>query len=234
MFFKVNGLNKNWEGFSLKDISFEMEEGEYFALLGPCGAGKTLLLNAIAGLYRPDSGNIFMKGHRVTLLPAEKRSVGYLFQKDALFPHLSVKENIYYGLKYHQPDKKYLDAIFQLLGIQELLARRDTVNLSGGEARKVALARSLAVKPRLLLLDEPLSFLDPLSRQKVIQSLESLNKQIGISIIHVTHDLQEVRGIAKNMAILFEGAIAQAGPVDKLISEPLDFLKERFWGNSNV
>ena len=234
MFFKISGLNKNWEGFSLRDISLEIEEGEYFALLGPCGAGKTLLLNAIAGLYRPDSGAILMHGRKITYLPAEKRNIGYLFQKDALFPHLSVKENIYYGLKYHTPDKKYLDTVFQLLGIADLLGRRDTVNLSGGEARKVALARSLAVRPRLLLLDEPLSFLDPLSRAKVMQSLKSLNKQIGISIIHVTHDVQEIKGIAKNMAVLFDGAIAQAGSVEKLLSEPLDLLKERFWGNDHV
>jgi len=234
MFFKISGLNKNWDGFSLRDISLEIEEGEYFALLGPCGAGKTLLLNAIAGLYRPDSGAILMHGRKITYLPAEKRNIGYLFQKDALFPHLSVKENIYYGLKYHAPDKKYLDTVFQLLGIADLLGRRDTVNLSGGEARKVALARSLAVHPRLLLLDEPLSFLDPLSRAKVMQSLKSLNKQIGISIIHVTHDVQEIKGIAKNMAVLFDGAIAQAGSVEKLLSEPLDLLKERFWGNDHV
>ncbi|MBU1923977.1 MAG: ATP-binding cassette domain-containing protein, partial [Candidatus Omnitrophica bacterium] len=105
---------------------------------------------------------------------------------------------------------------------------------SGGEARKVALARSLAVKPRLLLLDEPLSFLDPLSRQKVIESLKSLNKQIGLSIIHVTHDVQEIKNIAENMAILFDGAIAQTGTVEKVLSEPLDFLKEKFWGQIHV
>lgn len=234
MFLKISGLNKSWKGFSLRDISLEMEEGEYFALLGPCGAGKTLLLNAIAGLYRPDSGSILMQARKITFLPAEKRKIGYLFQKDALFPHLSVKENIYYGLRYHAPDKKYLDTVFQLLGIADLLGRRDTVNLSGGEARKVALARSLAVRPRLLLLDEPLSFLDPLSRAKVMQSLKSLNKQIGLSIIHVTHDVQEIKGIAKNMAVLFDGAIAQAGPVEKLLSEPLDLLKEKFWGDEHV
>lgn len=234
MFLKINGLNKSWEGFSLKDISLEMEEGQYFALLGPCGAGKTLLLNAIAGLYRPDSGSILMQARKITFLPAEKRNIGYLFQKDALFPHLSVKENIYYGLKYHKPDKKYLDTIFQLLDIADLMGRRDTVNLSGGEARKVALARSLAVRPRLLLLDEPLSFLDPLSRVKVMQSLKSLNKQIGLSIIHVTHEVQEIKGIAKNMAVLFDGAIAQTGSVEKLLSEPLDLLKEKFWGDDHV
>ncbi|MBU1923855.1 MAG: ATP-binding cassette domain-containing protein, partial [Candidatus Omnitrophica bacterium] len=138
MFFKINGLNKNWSGFSLRDVSLEIGEGEYFALLGPCGAGKTLLLNAIAGLYRPDSGSILMQGRDITFLGAEKRNIGYLFQKDALFPHLRVEENIYYGLRYHKPDKKYLDTVFQLLDIGDLLKRRDTVNLSGGEARKVA------------------------------------------------------------------------------------------------
>ena len=234
MFFKISGLNKSWDGFNLRDISLEIEEGQYFVLLGPCGAGKTLLLNAIAGLYRPDSGSILMQGRDITFLAAEKRNIGYLFQKDALFTHLSVKENIYYGLKYHEPDRKYLDAVFQLLDIGDLLRRRDTVNLSGGEARKVALARSLAVKPRLLLLDEPLSFLDPLSRQKVMESIKLLNKQIGLSIIHVTHEVQEIKSIAKNVAILFDGAIAQTGTVEKVLSEPLDFLKEKFWGQNHV
>lgn len=234
MFFEIKRFNKNWDGFSLRDVSLEIEEGQYFALLGPCGAGKTLLLNAIAGLYRPDSGSIFIQGQDITILSAEKRNIGYLFQKDALFPHLSVKENICYGLKYHQPDKKYLETIFQLLDMGDLLKRRDTVNLSGGEARKVALARSLAVRPRLLLLDEPLSFLDPLSRGKVIESLKALNKQIGLSIIHVTHDVQEIKSIANNMAILFNGAIAQAGTLEQVLSEPLDFLKEKFWGQNHV
>jgi len=137
-------------------------------------------------------------------------------------------------LKYHKPDRKYLDTLFELLDITGLLGRRDTVNLSGGEARKVALARSLAVGPRLLLLDEPLSFLDPLSREKVTQSLSSLNKQIGLSIIHVTHDAQEVKNIAKGAAVLFDGSIAQAGSMGKVLSEPSDFLKEKFWGCSHV
>ncbi|MDD5560707.1 MAG: ATP-binding cassette domain-containing protein [Candidatus Omnitrophica bacterium] len=234
MFFKTNGLNKDWGGFSLKDISLEMEEGQYFVILGPCGAGKTLLLNAIAGLYRPDSGSIFMQNQEITFLPPEKRNIGYLFQKDTLFTHLSVKENIYYGLKYHRPDKKYLDTVFQLLDIGDLLSRRDTVNLSGGEARKVVLARSLAVRPRLLLLDEPLSFLDPLSQEKTMQGLKSLNKEIGLSIIHVTHDVQEIKGIARDVAILFDGAIAQSGAVEKVLSEPLGFLKEKFWGKNHV
>ena len=230
MFFKISGLNKNWNGFSLKEVSLGIEEGQYFALLGPCGAGKTLLLNAIAGLYRVDSGSIFIQDTDITFLAAGKRNMGYLFQKDALFPHLSVKENIYYGLKYRKPDKKYLDAIFQLLDIGALLGRRDTINLSGGEARKVALARSLAVKPRLLLLDEPLSFLDPISQEKVMQSLKSLNQQIGLTIIHVTHDVREIKSIAGNVAILFAGAIAQVGTVEQVLSQPLDFLKEKFWG----
>ena len=193
-----------------------------------------MLLNAIAGLYRPDSGNIFIDGCNVTLLPAEKRNIGFLFQKDALFPHLSVKENIYYGLRYRQPDKKYLDEIFQLLGIGDLLKRLDTFNLSGGEARKVALARSLAIKPRLLLLDEQLSFLDHLSQIKVMESLKSLNRQMGLSIIHLTHDVAEISGIAKNAAVLFSGVIAQSGTVENVLSQPSDLLKERFWGHNHA
>jgi len=230
MFFQIKGLQKNWKGFSLKGISLEMEEGQYFALLGPCGAGKTLLLNAIAGLYRLDAGNIFMHGAEITHLAAGKRRMGYLFQKDALFPHLSVKENIYYGLKYRKADKQYLDKIFQLLDIGVLLGRRDTVNLSGGEARKVALARCLAVSPRLLLLDEPLSFLDPLSRANVLESLKALNQQMGIAIMHVTHEIQEIKTVAKRVAVLFDGAVAQDGSIEEILRQPTELLKEKFWG----
>lgn len=233
MFFKVFQLNKTWDGFSLKDISFEIEEGVYFTLLGPCGAGKTLLLNAIAGLYRPNTGNIFLEDKDITFLPVEKRNIGYLFQKDALFPHLSVKENIYYGLRYRKPDVQYLDVILELLDIKDLLPRRDIVNLSGGQMRKIALARSLAIKPRLLLLDEPLSFLDPISQQKVMENLKSLHKN-GLTIIHVTHDIQEVKEIADQVAVLFNGAISQVGTVNEIISHPAEILKEKFWGNNYV
>jgi ABC-type Fe3+/spermidine/putrescine transport system ATPase subunit len=231
MFLKILQLNKTWDSFILKDISFEIAEGSYFALLGPCGAGKTLLLNAIAGLYRPDAGNIFVEDREITFLPAEKRNIGYLFQKDALFPHLSVKENIYYGLRYRKPDTQYLDEILELLDIKNLLPRRDIINLSGGEIRKIALARSLAIKPRLLLLDEPLSFLDPISRQKVMENLKSLHKN-GLTIVHVTHDIQEVRAFADRVAVLFNGAIAQVGTVNEILNQPAQILKEKFWGNN--
>jgi len=231
MFLKISQLNRSWNGFSLKDISFEIGEGSYFAILGPCGAGKTMLLNVIAGLYRADTGNIFAEGEDITFMPAEKRNIGYLFQKDALFPHLSVKENIYYGLRYRKPDMQYLDTILELLDIKDLLPRRDIVNLSGGQARKIALARSLAIRPRLLLLDEPLSFLDPVSRQNVMDNLKSLHKD-GMTIIHVSHDIQEIKASADGVAVLFNGAIAQTGTVNEILSRPAQILKEKFWGNN--
>lgn len=233
MFLKISQLDKSWKGFSLKDISFEIKEGGYFTILGPCGAGKTLLLNAIAGLYRVDRGNIFLGGRDITFLPAEKRNIGYLFQRDALFPHLSVKENIYYGLRYRRPDMRHLDAILELLDIKDLLSRRDIVNLSGGQMRKIALARSLAIKPRLLLLDEPLSFLDPISRKNVTDNLKSLH-QDGMTIIHVSHDIQEMKTFSDKVVVLVDGAIAQQGTVNEILNHPTQILTERFWGNSHA
>jgi len=233
MHVKINHLCKSWGAFSLKDITFEIEEGKCFVFLGPCGSGKTLLLSAITGIYCPDSGSIFIGEEDVTSLPPEKRNIGYLFQGGFLFPHLSVKENIYYGLRYRKPDNHYIEMIFGLLGIEEkLLSRKDVINLSGGEARKVALARSLVVKPALLLLDEPLAFLDPISQQMVMDSLKSMNKKLGITIIHVTHSSYEARELADKIAVLVDGAIIQTGTAEEIIEHPQDILRERYWGNN--
>lgn len=231
MYLKIEHLCKSWGNFKFDGVTLEVKEGEYFVLLGPCGAGKTLLLSTLAGLFRPDAGRVIINNEDITFLPPEKRNIGYLFQNGYLFPHLSVRENIYYGLKYRKSQSRSIEYIFELLDIGEkLLLRRDTINLSGGEARKVALARSLVIRPRLLLVDEPLSFLDPLSQEKVIESLQLVNKNLGITTIHVTHGINEAKALAGRGAVLVDGQIAQAGSLDEIIQRPEGILIEKYWG----
>ena len=235
MYVDISNLCKDWGEFSLRNISLGIEEGRYFALLGPCGSGKTMLLSTIAGLYRPDAGRIFIGGEDVTFIPPEKRNIGYLFQGGFLFPHLSVKENIYYGLRYRNINKSYVELVMHLLNIDDkLLNRRDVVNLSGGEARKIALARSLVVRPRLLLVDEPLAFLDPISQQQVLDSLKALNRNLGITTIHVTHTSFEIRELADTVAVLAEGSVLQTGQAREVLDRPNDIVQERYWGKARV
>jgi ABC-type Fe3+/spermidine/putrescine transport system ATPase subunit len=147
---------------------------------------------------------------------------------------MGVKENIFYGLRYRKSDKGYIDAIFQLLGIEKLLSRDSVVNLSGGEARKVALARSLAVRPRLLLLDEPLAFLDPISQGMVTDSLRAINKNTGITVIHVTHTASEARQLGDSAAVLVNGEILQLGTPEEIIDRPRGIVVEKYWGKKGV
>lgn len=230
MYVNIDRLSKKWGTFGLKDVSLNIGKGKYFVLLGPCGAGKTMLLSAIAGLYRPDAGDIYIDDRNVTKLPPEKRGIGYLFQNNALFPHLGVRGNIYYGLRHKEQDKAYIKRVLDILSIQDILNRPTVTNLSGGEARKVALARCLVTKPRLLLLDEPLSFLDPASQKKVKESLVALNEDLGITVMHVTHHPSEVRPMADEAAVIIDGAIAETGKVSDIIDKPSKFLMQKFWG----
>lgn len=225
---RLDNLSRSWQNFSLKNISLEIKQGEHFALLGPCGAGKTQLLNTIAGISRPDSGKVFINGKDITLLFSEKRNIGYLFQRNLLFPHLNVKENIYYGLRYRKTGRDYLNFIFGLLDIDNLLSRKDIINLSGGEAQKIALARSLVIKPQLLLLDEPLHSLDPANRENVLRILKSLNKELGLTLLHVTHDLEEAGALTNRAAVLIDGAIAQTGRLEDIARYPVNVQVRRF------
>lgn len=227
---RLDNLSRFFGNFSLKNISLEINRGEYFVLLGPCGAGKTLLLQSIAGIHLPDTGRVFVAGEEVTYFSPEKRKIGYLFQKNLLFPHLSIKENIYYGLKYHPADRNYIKSIFELMGIGNLLARKDTCNLSGGETQKIALARSLVIKPRLLLLDEPLHSLDPGSRENVLTILKSLNKNLGLTLIQVTHDLEEAKLLAGRAAVLIDGVIVQEGSLEEILRHPQNIQVKQYLG----
>ncbi len=217
--------------FQLKDIELTVDEGEYFIVLGPTGAGKTVLLESIAGLYPVKSGQIWLRGKEVTRLEPEKRNISIVYQDHALFPHLSAAENILFGLKIQRRPKqelvRILDWISDLLGIAHLLDRSPDT-LSGGERQKVALARALSNKPEVLLLDEPLSALDPETREGVQKELRQLHNQLKVTTIHVTHDFEEAIAMGDHIAVLGEGGIKQVGTPEQIFHQPNSEFVARF------
>jgi molybdopterin-binding protein len=223
--------------FVLRDVDLSIEEGEYFIILGPTGAGKTVLLESIAGLYPIKNGEIWLRGKEVTKLEPEKRGISIVYQDHVLFPHLSVKENIVFGSKLHKASKqeisKMLDWIVELLGIPYLLHRQPST-LSGGEKQKVALARALSTRPQLLLLDEPLSALDPETRENVQHELRRLHKILHITIMHVTHDFEEAIGLGSRIAVIGEGSIKQVGTPEQIFRQPNSEFVARFAMTRNI
>ena len=228
---QVKNLRVDLGDFTLRDINLNIERGEYFVILGPTGAGKTVLLESIAGLYPTESGQIWLRGKEVTRVEPEKRNISIVYQDHALFPHLSVAENIVFGLKIHRQTRQQLretlNWLSDLLGIAHLLDRRPNT-LSGGEQQKVALARALSIKPELLLLDEPLSALDPETREEVQKELRQLHNQLRVTTIHVTHDFEEAIALGDRIAVLGEGCIKQIGTPEKIFRQPNSEFVARF------
>ncbi|MGC9398189.1 MAG: tungstate ABC transporter ATP-binding protein WtpC [Anaerolineae bacterium] len=224
--------------FHLRGIDLEIGAGEYFVVLGPTGAGKTVLLETIAGLFAPQRGRILMAGEEITNRPPERRGVGFVYQDYALFPHLNVAENIAFGLKQRKDlgslaIEKRVEEIGRMLSIDPLLHRRPRT-LSGGEQQRVALARALAVEPQLLLLDEPLSALDPETREGLQQELARLHHELGTTTLHVTHDFEEAVALAQRIAVMHEGRLVQVGEPEEIFRRPTDAFVARFVGVRNV
>jgi len=197
------------------------------AILGPSGSGKTTLLNVIAGFLRQDQGEIILNGREISDLPPEKRRVGYVFQDYALFPHMTVRENLVYG------GKENAEEIAEMLGISHLLDRQ-TDKLSGGEKQRVALARSLASKPDLLLLDEPMSSVDELMRRRLIIDMSSVLRELDIPVIYVTHSRREAFLIADRIGVMVDGKIIQMGEAEKVFEEPASRDVAEFMGVENI
>ena len=221
--------------FELRSVNLEIERGEYFAILGPTGAGKTKLLEIIAGLQAPSSGDVWIDDKKVTGLPPERRHVGLMYQDYLLFPHLTVRKNILFGLR-DKPKLERLrrvDEISRLLGIEHLLDRHIT-GLSGGEQQRIALARALAPQPRVLLLDEPLSALDPQNRRAVRRELTALHAKLGTTTIHVTHDFEEALVVADRLAVMSRGEIVQVGPPEEVVHKPNSAFVANFFGVENL
>ncbi|MCK9276036.1 MAG: ABC transporter ATP-binding protein [Syntrophales bacterium] len=222
--------------FYLQDINISIGRNEFFVLMGPTGAGKTVLLEAIAGLIAVDQGSIRIGVKEVTALAPERREVGIVYQDYSLFPHMTVRENIVYGLRYHKIKKSDAKGKFERL-VSELnlshLLNRLATNLSGGENQRVALARALMIEPLVLLLDEPLSALDPRFREEIRENLKSLHKNSDTTFLMVTHDFAEALSLADRAAIMNNGRIEQEGTVEEIFRKPSSTFVADFVGMKN-
>ncbi len=220
----------------IEDFSLEISAGERFVLLGPSGCGKTTLLRLIAGFEKPDKGGIFIEGQNVVHLPVEQRPVGFIFQNHALFKHMTVYDNIAVGPRVRGEEERAIrKRIDNLLSITRLkgLENAHPGRLSGGESQRVAIARALANQPKLLLLDEPLSALDPSLRKNLRQELVEMQQALGITFLLVTHDQEEAMELADRMGILEGGRLLQAGAPAELYERPASPFVAGFIGEVN-
>ncbi|MGA2626973.1 MAG: ATP-binding cassette domain-containing protein [Candidatus Bathyarchaeia archaeon] len=210
----VQSLSHTWEHFALKNINLSIDEGSYFVLLGPTGSGKTLLLEAIAGAYTPNEGRILVGGQDVSRLPPEKRKVSYAPQNHLLFDNMTVRKNVEFGLHAKgmpEQDRRYRsNHLMDLLGISHLVNRFPR-NLSGGERQRVSLARALAVEPRAVLLDEPLSAVDAETKSSILEYLRRVHKETGVTVMHVTHDQLEAASVAERIGVMRNGSMLEVG-----------------------
>lgn len=216
--------------------SFTLPAGEFMALLGPSGCGKTTILRMIAGLEKPDQGEIYLDGHLVadenTFVPPNRRRIGMVFQDYALFPHMTVEKNIAYGLPRSSNQKKTVENMLKLVGL-EGLKNRYPRELSGGQQQRVALARALAPQPQTLLLDEPFSNLDTALRVQVREEVRKIIKEAGVSTILVTHDQDEAMSMADTIGIMLRGTIEQIGTPRTLYENPKSLAIANFLGETN-
>jgi len=221
--------------FNLQDINLKVESEEFFVILGPSGAGKTVLLDLIAGFSYPKKGKVLLDGEDVTFLPIEKRRIGYMFQDFALFPNMSVFKNIKFGTRYYKiPNvENRIRELMELLDILQLRDRHPTT-LSGGEKQRVALARSLILEPKLLLLDEPLSSLDARTKEVLRDEIKETIENVGITTLYVTHDQVEAIVLADRIGIMRDGRLLQIGSSDQIFNTPRDELIARFVGMENI
>ena len=231
---EIKQLCRDWKEFSIKDIDLTIWDGEYFVILGPTGTGKTLLLELIAGFYHPDSGEILMDGRDITTLSPEKRNVGFVYQNYSLFPHMNVKKNMEFGMRMNGlKDPERVKEISDYLNISHLLHRYPTT-LSGGEQQRISLARALLINPNVLLMDEPLSALDPGTKIRTRRMLKQINEDSGITVIHVTHDQTEARVLADRVAVVMDGSVVQVGTPDEVFNKPLNNDIANFVGVENL
>ena len=233
---QLAGVSKSFGAVSVvRDVGLTVNEGDIVCLLGPSGCGKTTLLRLIAGLEQPDSGDIRLRGESVLHVPVYRRDFGLMFQDFALFPHMTVAENVAFGLKMHKAThiQTRVREVLTLVGLQDLEGR-DVSQLSGGERQRVALARSLAPTPRLLMLDEPLGSLDVNLRERLATDLRKIIKTVGLTAIYVTHDQMEAFAIADQVAVMNAGRIEQVDTPETLYLRPQTSFVARFMGLNNV
>jgi len=221
----------------LRDIDLVIEPGEFFALLGPSGSGKSTLLRVIAGFAFPQSGRVLVDGQDISRIPPWERNIGMVFQNYALWPHMTVWQNVAFGLEERklsraEIERRTADAL-DLVGLRELAARRPS-QLSGGQQQRIALARTIAIEPKVLLLDEPLSNLDAKLRIHMRTELLALQRKLGVTTIFVTHDQEEALSIADRVAVLDQGVIQQVGTPLELYDSPANHFIATFVGTINL
>ncbi len=230
----VTGVSKRFGDFqALDDVSLQVPEGSLTALLGPSGSGKSTLLRIVAGLEAPDAGSVVIDGRDQTGVPAQRREIGFVFQHYAAFKHMSVRENVAFGLRIRKRPKAEIAArVDELLGIVGLSGYQDRYpsQLSGGQRQRMALARALAVEPRVLLLDEPFGALDANVRADLRRWLRKLHEEVPVTTVIVTHDQEEAMEITDRIAVMHDGRIAQVGPPRELYEQPADDFVMGFLG----
>jgi spermidine/putrescine transport system ATP-binding protein/putrescine transport system ATP-binding protein len=235
---RIDSISRSFgDVVALDSVSMEIHENEFFALLGPSGCGKTTLLRVLAGFAEPDSGTVTLGGQDLLALPPNKRPINLMFQSYALFPHMSVEKNVAYGLEREgRPKDEVRDRVAEVLTTVGLTdkARTRPAQLSGGQRQRVALARAIVKRPRLLLLDEPLSALDRKVRSEMQLELKRLQHEVGITFVVVTHDQEEAMSMADRIAVMSEGRVQQIDtPVD-LYQRPRTMFVADFIGSSNT
>ena len=235
---EIDKVDKRFDTVTaLSGVTLTFADGEFFGLLGPSGSGKTTLLRAIAGFIAPDRGQIRLDGQDIGRTPVHRREIGMVFQNYALFPHLSVFENVAFGLSVRGRKKAEIRArVGEMLGLVRLagLEQRSPRQLSGGQQQRVALARALVTRPKLLLLDEPLGALDKRLRQQMQVELKQIQREVGITTIFVTHDQEEALTLSDRIAIFNEGKIIQSGPPSEVYERPNSAFAANFLGDSNI
>ncbi len=238
MFLEMKNIKKNFDGFeAVRDVSFEVEQGRLAALLGPSGSGKTTLLRILAGLEMQDAGDVFVDGICMNDIPAGKRGIGFVFQNYALFRHMTVYENIAFGLKVQKMKKaKIRERVEEMLSLIGLtgLEKRYPSQLSGGQCQRVAFARAIAPSPRLLLLDEPFAAIDAKVRKELREWLREMIGRVGITSLFVTHDQEEALEVADEILIINEGKLEQKGSPADIYLHPKTPFVAQFAGNSVI
>ncbi|MBN2980373.1 ABC transporter ATP-binding protein [Cohnella algarum] len=234
----LEGLSKTFRGVEvLQDVFLQAEQGEFICLLGPSGSGKSTVLRMIGGFETPDVGKIRLAGEEIQDLPPNRRNIGFVFQDYALFPHLTVEANIAFGLKCHKTEKaemgRRIKSVLELVGLTGL-EKRYPKQLSGGQQQRVAIARAIALRPSLLLLDEPLSNLDAKLRRQIRLEMRELQQELGITTIMVTHDQEEAMTMGDRIAVLQSGVIQQIGKPLELYKRPANLFVAGFLGDPPI
>lgn len=233
---EVNHLNKNFGKLQvLKDVNLKINDGELFVVIGPSGSGKSTLLRIIAGLESPDSGNVLFDGVDVTTIPPNRRGIGMVFQDYAIWPHMTVEQNIKFVIKNkkHEEEEEIVKDVLETVGLLSKRKNRPS-ELSGGEMQRVAIARALAVKPRLFLMDEPLSNLDEKIRKELLVEILDIVKENKLTTLFVTHSQEEAFEIGDKIAVINRGVIEQLGTPDELTNSPNTSFVARFIGDNLV